>query len=124
MKVKEIMRKSRETIPPETTVEAAIARMQSLGVPTLPVVDEQGSFRGMAVEADLARLLSDGKATAADPVQSYLRGSIVTATPEMNVARLAEMMRYKQLGRILVLEARQLVGECSLENIPAGNQIG
>ncbi len=120
MKVKEIMRKPGETIPPETTVEAAIARMQSLGVPTLPVVDGQGSFRGMAVEADLARLLSEGRTTAAEPVQSYLRGSIVTATPEMNVARLAEMMRYKQLSRILVLEARQLVGEVMLEEVPTG----
>ena len=120
MKVKEIMRVLGETILPETTVEAAIARMRSLGIPSLPVVDGEGSFRGMATEADLTRLLGEGKATASDPVHSYLRGSIVTATPEMNAARLAEMMRDRALRHILVVEARHLVGEVSLEEIPAG----
>ncbi len=117
MKVKEIMRVPQNTILPEMTVEAAIAHMRSLRLPALPVVDGDGLFRGMATEADLTRLLDEGKATAADPVHSYLRGSIVTATPEMNVARLGEMMRYKGLRQILVTEARRLVGELSLEHI-------
>ena len=121
MKVKEIMRVPGEIIPPETTVEAAMARMRSLGIPALPVVDGNGSFRGMATEADLARLVSEGKATASDAVHSYLRGSIVTATPEMSVARLGEMMRDRGLRQILVLEARRLVGELSLENVSAGS---
>jgi CBS domain-containing protein len=114
MKVRDIMRKPIASLLPETPAKEAFDRMQALGVTSLPVQDESGFFLGIVQVADIARHIAGSETEGAVPIKDRFSRSAVTATPEMDVERLAEMMRYKNLENIMVLEARHLVGAVSL----------
>jgi CBS domain-containing protein len=81
----------------------------------LPVQDQSGFFLGIVQVADIVRRIASSEEEGAVPVKDRFSRSAVTATPEMDVGRLAEMMRYKSLENVMVLEARHLVGAISLE---------
>jgi len=116
MKVKEVMRPAQGTISPDATVAQACADLQRLKVPALAVVDKDQALLGVVNAAELGRCAPEAAST---PVKDYRTASVVTATPEMDAARLAEMMRYKGMDQILVLEARRLVGGVSLGELDA-----
>jgi CBS domain-containing protein len=115
MKVKEIMRKPIATLLPDTSAKEALDRMRALGVTSLPVQDQSGFFLGIVQVADIARHIASDEAEGAVAIKDRFSRSAVTATSEMDVGRLAEMMRYKSLENVMVLEARHLVGAVSLE---------
>ena len=115
MKVKEIMRKPKATLLPETPAKEALDRMRALGVTSLPVQDANGVFLGIVQVADIERHIARDEAEGKIAIKDRFSRSAVTATPEMDVARLAEMMLYKGLENIMVLEARHLVGAVSRE---------
>jgi CBS domain-containing protein len=108
--VKDVMRRPGATLSPDATVRDAVTRMRALNVSVLPVVDAGNSLLGVTRADALSQV---AEAEQADALRSRVV-STVTATPEMDVGRLAEMMRYKGLDWIPVLEARQLVGELTL----------
>lgn len=115
MKVKEIMRMPMGTLLPETPAKEALDRMRALGVTSLPVQDQSGFFLGVVQVADIARNIASDEAEGAVAIKERFARSVVTATPEMDVGRLAEMMRYKSLENVMVLEERHVVGAVSLE---------
>ena len=114
MKVKEIMRAPRAILSVETSVAEARARLPQPGVTSLPVVDRDGALLGLVTLDDLKPKQSSAGAKASDSVEPYLSPHLVTATPNMDVSRVAEMMRYKGLENIMVVEERYLVGAFSL----------
>jgi CBS domain-containing protein len=115
MKVKEIMRKPMATLLPETPAKEALARMRSLGVTSLPVQDANGIFLGIVQVTDIERHMARDEAEGSVAIKDRFSRSAITATPEMDVTRLAEMMHDKSLENIMVLEARHLVGAVSME---------
>jgi CBS domain-containing protein len=117
MKVREIMRAPRAILSSETSVADALARMRDCGVPSLPVANGDGNLLGLVLLADLAQLLAEVEETAAETVRQHLSSRLVTATPEMDVSRLAELMRDKKIDNIMVTEGRTLVGALSLEEV-------
>lgn len=119
MKVKEIMRKPTATLLPETPAKQALDRMRALGATSLPVQDQDGVFLGIVTARDITRHIASDEAEGTIAIKDRFSRSAVTATPEMDVGRLAEMMRYKSLENIMVLEARHLVGAVSLEEARA-----
>ena len=122
MKVSEIMRKPVGTLSPETTVTEALARMQALGVASLPVEDEDEFFSGIVTVAELSRRPDEAKGQPSAEVKHYLSAYPVTATPEMDVARLAEMMRSRGLEYIVVLDRVHVVGALSLAEATSAHQ--
>jgi CBS domain-containing protein len=119
MKVKEIMRKPTATLLAETSAKEALDRMRALGTTSLPVLDANGIFLGIVQVADIERHIARDEAEGKVAIKDRFSRSAITATSEMDVARLAEMMQYKSLENIMVLEARQLVGAVSLEQARA-----
>ncbi|HWT80677.1 MAG TPA: CBS domain-containing protein [Candidatus Acidoferrum sp.] len=123
MRVKEVMQKPIATLLPETSAKEALNRMRTLGVTSLPVQDANGVFLGIVQVADIERHIARDEAEGKIAIKDRFSRSAVTATPEMDVARLAEMMRYKGLENIMVLEARHLVGAVSREqSLTAGGR--
>jgi CBS domain-containing protein len=114
MKVKELMRTSEAKVSPAATVGEVLSRMDGSGVTSLPVEDAEGFLLGVAKLADLSRALAEGSVAPAAAVGDGLSSHLVTATPEMDVARVAEMMRDKGIDDIMVVEGRYLVGALSL----------
>lgn len=120
MKVKELMRTSVAKVSPDTTVKEALSRMDGSGVTSLPVEDPEGILMGVARRADLSRGLAEGNVASSATVGDGLSSHLVTATPEMDVARVAEMMRAKGVDDIMVVEGRYLVGALSLAEAGKG----
>ena len=114
MKVKELMRTSVTRVSPAATVREALSRMDGSGVTSLPVEDADGFLLGVARLADLSRALAEGSVASSAAVGDGLASHLVTATPEMDVARVAEMMRDRGVDDIMVVEGRSLVGALSL----------
>lgn len=114
MKVKELMRTSVAKVSPAATVREALSRMDGSGVTWLPVEDAEGFLLGVARLSDLSRALAEGNVASSAAIGNGLSSHLVTATPEMDVARVAEMMRYKGVDDIMVVEGRYLVGALSL----------
>ncbi len=110
VKVKSVMHPPAGTLAPETTIRDALARMQALQISALPVVDAGGILLGI-VRKDILELVPEAERSALIRMRM---GSTVTATPDMDVSRVAEMMRYKGLEWVPVLEARHLVGALTL----------
>jgi len=114
MKVKELMRTSVARVAPAVTVREALSRMDGSGVTSLPIEDAEGFLLGVARFADLSRALAEGSVASSAAVGDGLSSHLVTATPEMDVARVAEMMRDRGVDDIMVVEGRSLVGALSL----------
>lgn len=114
MKVKELMRTSVARVAPAVTVREALSRMDGSGVTSLPIEDAEGCLLGVARLADLSRAISEGRIASAAAIGDGLSSHLVTATPEMDVARVAEMMRDRGVDDIMVVEGRSLVGALSL----------
>jgi len=115
MKVREIMRAPRAILSPETSVTEALARLHECGVPSLPVANGDGYLLGVVTLADLAQPQPEARGTPSETIRQRLSPHLVAATPEMDVSRLAEMMRYKGFENIMVLEGRLLVGALTLD---------
>jgi CBS domain-containing protein len=115
MRVKDIMGAPPAVLAPDTTITAALDRLQEHRSTSLPVVDEEGALVGLVTPADLTQPEPEARERAPETVRQRLSPAVVTATPEMEVGRLAEMMRYKGLETILVVEGRRLVGALSLD---------
>ena len=114
MKVKELMRTSLVKVLPAATVQEALSRMDVSGLTLLPVEDAEGFLLGVTRRADLSRTLAEGSVTSSAAVGDSLSSHLVTATPDMDVARVAEMMRDRGIDDIMVVEGRTLVGTLSL----------
>jgi CBS domain-containing protein len=114
MKVKELMRTSVARVSPSATVREALSRMDGSSVTSLPVEDAEGFLLGVARLADLSRAIAEGSVESSAAVGDGLSSHLVTATPEMDVARVAEMMRDRGVDDIMVVEGRSLVGALSL----------
>ena len=128
MKVKELMRTSVARVAPAATVGEALSRMDGSGVTSLPIEDAEGFLLGVARLADLSRAIAEGSIASSAAVGDGLSSHLVTATPEMDVARVAEMMRDRGVDDIMVVEGRSLVGALSLAEAgkagPAGADHG
>jgi CBS domain-containing protein len=114
MKVKELMRTSVARVSPATTVAEVLSRMEGSGVTSLPIEDAEGFLFGVARRADLSRAVTEGTVASSAAVGDGLSSHLATATPEMDVARVAEMMRDRGVDDIMVVEGRSLVGTLSL----------
>lgn len=114
MKVKELMRTSVAKVSPVATVRETLSMMDDSRVSSLPVEDAEGCLLGVARLAVLSRALADGCVASSAAVGDGLSSHLVTATPEMDVTRVAEMMRDRGVDDIMVVEGRYLVGALSL----------
>ena len=121
MRVAEVMRKPVGTLSPETTVADALARMRELGVSLLPIEDQDEFFSGIVTVAELSRRSLEAKGDLSEPVKNYKSAYPITATPEMDVGRLAEMMRDRGLDYIVILDRVHVVGALSLVEATAAH---
>ena len=120
MKVNTIMRPPRAILGPHTSVADALAKIQEHKVGGLPVLDPHGLLMGMATTESLSASRSD---KALMDITQRLAPILITATPDMDVGRVIEMMDYKHLRNIMVVEGRTLVGAFSIDEARAALQI-
>jgi len=72
MRVSEVMTAHPITIPPATHLDECVRLMEKHGIYHLPVVDENGKYRGMISVQDLLRVIASDEKARADMLESFL----------------------------------------------------
>jgi CBS domain-containing protein len=118
MQVKEIMTRDVKTVAPHDTLQAAAATMKLLDVGLLPVC--QGDrLLGMVTDRDITvRAVADGADAGSHRVRDVMTTDVVFCYEEQDVHEAAQLMRDKQIRRLVVLSGDQrLVGIVSLGDL-------
>ncbi len=105
---KELMSSPVRTIRPETSVEEAHRILLRYGHSGLSVVDEQDQLVGIISRRDLDIALHHGFSHA--PVKGYMTPQLKTITPETTLPEIESLMVTFDIGRLPVLEEKNLVG--------------
>jgi CBS domain-containing protein len=117
MKVRDIMTKDVAYINPDSKVVEAAQIMQKNNIGSLPVCDQSGVI-GIVTDRDIiVRNIAHGKDPKETPVRDVMTGQVITASPDMEVDEVAQMMASKQIRRVPVVENNMIVGMVALGDI-------
>ncbi|HLP91917.1 MAG TPA: CBS domain-containing protein [Nostocaceae cyanobacterium] len=105
---RDLMSSPVRTIRPETTIDEAQRILLRYGHSGLSVVNTEGQLVGIISRRDLDIALHHGFSHA--PVKGYMTTNLKTITPETTLPQIESLMVTYNIGRLPVLENRQLVG--------------
>jgi CBS domain-containing protein len=120
MKLKDVMTTQVETVSPETSIAEAAAKMRSLDVGALPVVEGQ-QLVGMITDRDITiRATAEARDPKTTPVRACLSPNPAYGSEEQDLEEAAQLMQEKQIRRLPVLSRDQrLVGIVALADLVA-----
>lgn len=118
MQVQHVMTPGVECIDLEDTLQEAANKMKAFNIGTLPVV-KNGHLVGMITDRDIT---VRGTAEALPPrlghVSDVMTPQIISCYADQDIAAAAELMKDKQVRRLLVLDRdERLVGIVSLGDL-------
>jgi CBS domain-containing protein len=118
MKIKEVMTRAVETVRPDQSIQEAAAKMKSIDVGPMPVVDGD-RLVGMLTDRDIVvRAVADGRDARTTKVREAMTSDVVCCTEDDDVKDAAKKMKDRQIRRIVVVDAGQRVtGIVSLGDI-------
>src|SRR2546426_972159 len=118
MKVKEVMTPKVECITPQNTLQEAAQKMVAMDVGSLPVCDHN-RLKGMVTDRDITvRGTAAGRNPTTSKVQELLTPAVVYCFEDQDVQDAAEIMKEKQIRRLMVLNRnKKLVGIVSLGDL-------
>jgi len=140
MKASDIMTSPVFTVEPDAQVKDVAAMLFERRISAVPVV-EKGTLVGIVSEADLLRRQEIGteclgqggswwlRLFSANPsVEGYIKSharhardvmtrEVVTVSPDAALAEVAQILETRDIGRVPVVEAGQLVGDVSRANL-------
>src|ERR1043166_5576930 len=97
MRVKEVMTKRAECVPPEATVQEAAQRMKSLDIGSLPVCDHD-RLVGMVTDRDITvRSVGEGHDPRADHVSDIMTPEVIFCFDDQDITEAAQLMKEKQI---------------------------
>lgn len=109
------------TIDASSTVEDAARMMKELNVGSLPV-SQNGSITGIITDRDVVlRNVAGGRTPTNTRVDEVMSKTVITATPDMDVHRAADLMAQNQIRRLPVLENNRMVGIVSIGDLAVRN---
>lgn len=116
--IKQFMSTNVEFIDPNTTLKDAATTMRTKDIGALPI-GENDKLIGMLTDRDIT---VRGVAEGADPTETTVRDAmsdkIVYCREDQDVSEVTNMMREKQIRRVVVLNSdKRMVGICSLGDI-------
>jgi len=111
------MTKNVAQIRPDASVYDAAMLMQQNNVGSIPVCDKSGVV-GIVTDRDIVvRNVVTGSDPKSTPVSSIMTPNVTTVTPDTEIDRLGDIMAYKQVRRIPVVENNTLVGIVALGDL-------
>lgn len=109
MQIKEIMTRSVEVVRPDSTLQDAAAKMKSLDVGALPVVNGD-QVAGLLTDRDIVvRAIADGKDPRSTPVREVMSADVVAVTDTDDAKEAARVMKERQIRRLVVVDASKRV---------------
>lgn len=118
MKIADVMTRDVELISPDATLMEAAEKMRTLDIGPLPVGTEQ-RVEGILTDRDIVvRAVALGRDVRSTRVREVMSAGAESVSLEDDVDDAAELMRAKQIRRVLVLDDdKKLVGIVSLGDL-------
>jgi len=126
---RDFMTPNPQAVGEDETVEQAVQLMRSLGERTIPVVDKHRHLKGVIGMKDVADLFARPKVREqygehagreekiVIEVKSVMRSPPVTAGPEADVHRTAELMAKNRISSVIVTENDEPVGIITTQDL-------
>ncbi|RMH00524.1 MAG: CBS domain-containing protein, partial [Aquificota bacterium] len=102
-------------IEPDTKMMRALELMKENNVGALPILDKDGRPVGIITERDIVRRFDSVNPNS--PVRLYMSSPVVCISPEETVKRALEVMRSKNIRRLVVVEGERAVGVISMRDL-------
>lgn len=118
MRLRDVMTREVEEIPPSATLQEAAERMRTLDVGVLPICDGQ-KVVGMLTDRDIAvRAVANGKDPCHTPVTEAMTPDLIFCYEDDDVTQAAQLMEQRQIRRLLVMDRqKRAVGIVSLGDL-------
>ncbi len=118
MKVRDLMHKGVEIMPPDTPVSKLAKAMLDKDVGAIPV-GNNGKLVGMVTDRDITiRAVANGKDVSKLTAQDVMTKGVVCCSDTAKVRDVLHVMEEKQIRRVPVVdEAAQVVGMVSIGDI-------
>ena len=118
MRLRDVMSRNVEVIPPEATLEDAASRMDALDIGPLPVC-EHDRLIGMITDRDITvRATAVGRDPKTTRVREVMTEHVICCHEQDDVREAARLMESKQVRRVAVLDGDdRLVGIVSLGDV-------
>jgi CBS domain-containing protein len=110
MRLQEIMSRSMEIVPPNTTVAAAKGRMKIEGIHHL-VVGSRRQILGVLSARDLIGAAPDAE------VSEVMSSEVVTAAPRDTVRDAANLLRGRAIGCLPIVDRGRAVGMVTISDL-------
>lgn len=118
MKVRELMTREVFTCRPEEPTAAAARLMWEHDIGAVPVLGPNGRVVGIVTDRDLCMsAYFTGEPLAAVPVEHAMSKVVFTIDPLADVEEAEALMRERQVRRLPVIEAEELVGMVTLSDL-------
>jgi CBS domain-containing protein len=118
MRVRDVMTRGVECVPPDATLQEAARKMRDLDVGPLPVCDKD-RLAGMLTDRDITvRAVAEGRDPKTAKVRDFMTEGIDYCFEDDDAESAARQMREKQIRRLVVLNRdKRLVGIVSLGDL-------
>jgi CBS domain-containing protein len=110
LRARDLMQTDVLTVSPETSLLDMHRMFIEEEIHGAPVVDDDGSVRGVISSLDLLRPGADGDAPERLTASDIMTRELVAVSPNTPIAEVAETMREQHVHRVLVIEGRELLG--------------
>jgi len=124
MRVMEAMTKGVACVRPGETLREAAGKMRDLDVGPLPVCGDNDRLVGMLTDRDITvRAVAEGWDPNSTHVSDAMSEGIAYCYEDQDIEDAAQMMREKQIRRLVVLNRdKRLVGILSLGDLAVGTK--
>ena len=108
--VRQIMEDAVVTTTPTSSAMAVAEILSEHSLGSLPVVEEDGTLRGLVTEFDLLKVVEQGKDLRDVSVSDIMTKDVVTATEDTPLMNLIHLLQERHLIRVPVVQGHKLVG--------------
>lgn len=117
MKAKEIMKSNIISVCEDTSIKEAAKKMRDEDIGSVPVEDNN-QLVGIVTDRDIVlKTVAEDMNIDSTKCRDIMSKDVVTATPDMNVKDVADLMSHNQVKRIPVVEDKNVVGIISLKDL-------
>jgi CBS domain-containing protein len=117
MKVRDLMTTNVASVRPDSNVTEVAKLMEKFDIGSVPVCERNGVV-GIITDRDIVlRNIAKGKDPGMTMVRDVMTDEVMTASPDMDVEDVTDIMSEQQIRRLPVVENNKLVGIIALADI-------
>jgi len=118
--VRQIMEDAVVTVAPTSTAMVVAELLSEHNFGSVPVVEQDGTLRGLVTEFDLLKAVEQEKDLREVPVSQIMTRDVVTTTEDMSLMHLIHLLQERHLIRVPVVKDQKLIGMVARRDVVFG----